>query len=177
MLCLPNFLIGEKEEAVTHSLHSSWPGCLYTHKKCTGPSFDYNTLSINCFNWGRNVYSLEINWRTAAAAFSVVFREELLLDCLFLLRKAFLLLCVRPGISHGSESKGQESSVLLLIYVFLESPHMLSNTRVLRRYPAPPILKQIREKLSVEMMFAQTFTLFQHLLIHVPSCWKYPGSL
>lgn len=87
MQCLPNFLIWGKEESVTHSLRSSDVAVCTHTKKCTGPSFDYITLSINCFIWGRNVYSLEMNRRTPAAAFSVAFREELLLDCLFLLRK------------------------------------------------------------------------------------------
>lgn len=36
--------------------------------------------------------------------FSVVFREELLLDCLFLLRKEKF----SSGISRGSESEGRE---------------------------------------------------------------------
>ncbi|KAL1269907.1 hypothetical protein QQF64_032196 [Cirrhinus molitorella] len=42
--------------------------------------------------------------------------------------REILLLCVRPGISHGSESEGRESPLLRLDVVccVLELPHMLS---------------------------------------------------
>lgn len=84
--------------------------------------------------------------------------------------REILLLCVRPGISHGSESEGARElfwgSMLLLICVFhpcvLELPHMLSNLRVL--LPPQPSNRSGRKgpfcwalRMSGEMMFAQTF--------------------
>ncbi len=76
-------------------------GCLYTHKKCTGPSFDYITLSINCFIWGRKCLFVGNQLKNACRCFfRLCFGRNC---CLFLLRKEKF-----SGISHGSESEGRE---------------------------------------------------------------------